>query len=121
MNSQITSNKSLKQEISLSDRREAINALVKAREEKHITLLEMGWVSGVSWDAVRSWAKGRREPTMGNLVAVAQTLGFEIILRPQGLPDPEPTPAQPQNNPATRSKRTRKHPDPSQPNLLDRL
>jgi len=68
-------------EISLSDRAQAIAALVKAREEKHITLLEFGWVSGVSWDAVRSWASGRREPTMGNLVAVAESLGFEIILR----------------------------------------
>jgi len=69
------------EEIDLANRRAAMAALVKEREIKHMTLLDISWDSGVSWDAVRSWAQGRREPTMGNLIAVAQTLGFEIILR----------------------------------------
>jgi len=69
------------QEISLSNRREAISALMEARIQNHMTFLEASWISGVSWDAVRAWAKGRREPTMGNLVAVAESLGFEVILR----------------------------------------
>jgi len=101
------------QEINLSNRHKAISALVKAREEKHITLLEFGWVSGVSWDAVRSWAQGRREPTMGNLVAVAQTLGFEIILRPQGQAIQPPT--------AKQTKSRRKQNDSNQASLFDRL
>jgi len=50
-----------------------------------MTLIEFAWVSGVSWDAVRSWKDGRREPTMGLLVAAAETLGFEVILRKNRL------------------------------------
>jgi len=113
MMSQISHSQIDTEEINLSDRREAISALVKAREEKHITLLEFGWVSGVSWDAVRSWVQGRREPTMGNLVAVAQTLGFEIVLRPQRQTIQLPT--------AKQTKSRRKKNDPNQASFLDTL
>jgi len=116
--SQINHSQVEPREISLDNRAQAISALVKAREEKHITLLEFGWVSGVSWDAVRSWVQGRREPTMGNLVAVAQTLGFEIILRPQGGVSPIPTEQQP---PIKKRKRARIEPNPNQLNFLDTL
>jgi len=124
MNRQITRNDGINQEINLSNRRAAIGALVKARIHKKMTLLDASWVSGVSWDAVRSWEKGRREPTMGNLVAVAQSLGFEIILRPQGqITPPEPAPEPPTPAPATALKRKsrRKMPDPNQTNFLNLL
>ncbi|WP_455475355.1 helix-turn-helix domain-containing protein [Bartonella sp. B17] len=68
-------------EIKLTDRHEIMKAIMQARIEKGMTLIDVAWTSGVSWDAVRSWYHGRREPKMGNLVAVAQTLGLEIILR----------------------------------------
>jgi len=105
------------QEISLSNRREAICALVEARKQRHMTLLEFAWVSGVSWDAVRSWEKGRREPTMGLLVAAAQTLGFEIILRRQD----QDSPVEAKQPPITKHNSRRKQPDPNQFSFLDQL
>jgi len=98
------------QEISLSNRREAICALIEACKNRHMTLLEFAWVSGVSWDAVRSWEKGRREPAMGLLVAAAETLGFEIILRPQD----QTSPVEAKQPPITKRESRRKHPNPNQ-------
>jgi len=117
MANQITSQAAKTQEISLSNRAQAIAALIEARKDQHITLLEASWVSGVSWDAVRAWSKGRREPTMGNLVAVAQTLGFEIILRPQG----GARPVHVEQLPVKKPKRTQKKPNPNQLNFFDTL
>jgi len=83
------------QEINLSNRKQALDALLCERKRREMTLLEAEWQSGVSWDAVRSWARGRREPTMGNLIAVAQILGFEIILRKIPSSEPESEAAAP--------------------------
>jgi len=105
MISQIIPDTCRSQEISLSNRREAIGALVEARKDKHMTLLDFECISGVSWDAVRLWEKGRREPTMGLLVAAAETLGFEIILRRQDQDPPVEA----------------KQPDPNQFSFLDQL
>jgi len=117
MISQITPEPSRSQEISLSNRREAMAALVEARKDKHMTLLDFAWVSGVSWDAVRLWEKGRRKPTMGLLIAAAQTLGFEIILRRQ---DQVP-PIEIKQPPITKRKSRAKQPDPNQFSFLDHL
>ncbi|WP_336288368.1 helix-turn-helix domain-containing protein [Bartonella sp. CB60] len=68
-------------EIKLADRHQIMKAIMQARIEKKMTLMDVAWASGVSWDAVRSWYHGHREPKMGNIVAVAQTLGLEIVLR----------------------------------------
>jgi len=85
-----------------------------------MTLLDFAWVSGVSWDAVRSWEKGKREPTMGLLIAAAQTLGFEIILRRNDFQDQAP-PIEAKQPPITKRKSKAKQPDPNQFSFLDYL
>ena len=39
--------------------------------------------SGVSRAAVRRWAKGERDPKLSLVMAVADVLGFDVVLQPK--------------------------------------
>ena len=41
--------------------------------------------SGFSANAISSWRRGRRSPTVASIAAVAEAAGFEIIVRPRAL------------------------------------
>ena len=79
-------------EINLSDQRAAMSRLFEERTRIGMSLWEMEAQSGVSWNSAYAWRRMRREPTLGNLVALASVLGFDVVLRKQrpaaGKPKP---------------------------------
>lgn len=70
-------------EINLSDQRTAMGRLFEERTQIGMRLWEMEAKSGVSWNSAYAWRRMRREPTLGNLVALASVLGFDVVLRKQ--------------------------------------
>ena len=70
-------------EINLSDQRTAMSRLFEERTRIGMSLWEMEAKSGVSWNSAYAWRRMRREPTLGNLVALASVLGFDVVLRKQ--------------------------------------
>lgn len=70
-----------KNEFDLCNQRTAMAALEEERRQKQMHLVDMEATSGVSVNTFYAWKGCTREPTLGNLVALAQTLGFDVILR----------------------------------------
>ncbi|SHL71614.1 hypothetical protein SAMN05444389_1014 [Paracoccus solventivorans] len=68
-------------EISLTDQRGAMAALFAEKDRAGLTVFDLEVKSGISAKAAYSWRAGRQSPALANLVALAQALGFEIILR----------------------------------------
>ncbi|WP_127075973.1 helix-turn-helix domain-containing protein [Rhodomicrobium lacus] len=73
-------------EISLTNQRPAIAALFEARRRIGIRNDELRARSGVAINSAQYWLAGRSAPTMGNLVAFARALGFEVVLRRERPP-----------------------------------
>ncbi|MBZ9821936.1 MAG: hypothetical protein E5X76_28770 [Mesorhizobium sp.] len=72
---------SLIDEFDLSQQRRAMSALQAERQRIAMPVAVMELKSGVCMNSFYAWHGGLREPTLGCLVAVAQTLGFDIIMR----------------------------------------
>ncbi|ESZ63744.1 hypothetical protein NL532_31950 [Mesorhizobium sp. C120A] len=68
-------------EFDLSQQRRAMFALQHERRRIAMPISDMELKSGVAMNSFYAWHGGLREPTLGCLVAVAQTLGFDIIMR----------------------------------------
>lgn len=51
--------------------------------KKRVTQKQMAKAAGVAHTTLTYWKKGVTEPTFRNLEAVADSLGFEIVLRPK--------------------------------------
>jgi transcriptional regulator with XRE-family HTH domain len=68
-------------EYDLRDQRAAMMALEAQRQQLRLFHNDVETKSGVSTNSVFSWRHGARSPGLGNLVALAQTLGFEIVMR----------------------------------------
>ncbi len=68
-------------EYNMRDQRTALAALDAERYRQKMSLGDMESRSGVSVNSVYSWRACIRSPTLGNLVALAETFGFEIIMR----------------------------------------
>ncbi|TCM71909.1 helix-turn-helix transcriptional regulator [Rhizobium sp. BK068] len=67
-------------EYDLADQRTAMNALSRERVLLGMELGDMEEKSGVSVNSFYAWRSAGRSPQLANLVAVAQTLGFEIVM-----------------------------------------
>lgn len=68
-------------EYNLRDQRTAMAALDEERKARSMSLGEMEDRSGVSVNSVYAWRSCARSPTLFNVVALAETLGFEIVMR----------------------------------------
>ncbi len=68
-------------EYNLRDQRAAMAALDDERRTRGMSLAEMEDRSGVSVNSVYAWRSCARSPTLFNVVALAETLGFEIVMR----------------------------------------
>lgn len=58
----------------------AVHILHKERLRQGMSLEEFERKSGVSWRSFYYWKNGTRDPRISNLLAMAQTLGFQIFL-----------------------------------------
>ena len=61
----------------------AMVALNEARTQRKISTKDLRKVSGVSLSSFYSWLRQSRDPTLGRLNRLAQSLDFEIIMRPK--------------------------------------
>lgn len=68
-----------KQEFDLSERG-AVGALMLAgRSAEKLTMQQLSDLSGVSISSIEGWASERVKPTLPNLIAVLNTLGFDLV------------------------------------------
>lgn len=67
-------------EFNLNDLHAALAALERQRKDQLMLLVELEDVSGVSTNSFLAWRGGRRDPTLGCFVAIAQTIGFDVLL-----------------------------------------
>lgn len=68
-------------EINLSDQRSALDRLFAERTRIGMSIFDLEARSGISVNTMYAWRAEKREPALGNLVALANVLGFEIVLR----------------------------------------
>lgn len=61
-------------------------AMNAARVRKGMSYLDMEEKSGVSVNSFWHYLRGKRSPTLANLIAIAETCGYEVIMRKR---DPE--------------------------------
>lgn len=59
----------------------AILHLNEERQRQAMSLGDMEERSGVSIGSVYAWRSGKRSPQMHMLVALAETFGFEVVMR----------------------------------------
>lgn len=69
------------QEFSLSDQRLTFAVLEAERCRLGMTIFDMEHRSGVAAASVYSWRKCARSPMLCNVVAIAETFGFEVVMR----------------------------------------
>lgn len=69
------------QQYNLSDQRTAFAALEAERCRMGMSILDMEHRSGVSATSVYTWRKCARSPTLFNVVTIAETFGFDVIMR----------------------------------------
>jgi hypothetical protein len=69
------------QEFNMSDQKTALAVLNEERLRLGMSLGEMEDRSGISINSVYAWRSCARSPTLVNIVAVAETFGFEVIMR----------------------------------------
>ncbi|XUY27602.1 helix-turn-helix domain-containing protein [Agrobacterium sp. rho-8.1] len=70
-----------KNEYNLSDQRTAMAALDRERVTHGMSLGDMEEKSGVSVNSVYAWRNCQRSPHLCNIVAIAETFGFEVVMR----------------------------------------
>lgn len=68
-------------EICLSDQKAAMERLFAERTRIGMSIWDLEARSGISTKSLYCWKDGSRAPALGNLVALAETLGFEIVMR----------------------------------------
>jgi len=68
-------------EFNLRDQKTAMAALDAERRARGMSLGDMEEKSGVSVNSVYAWRSCARSPTLCNAVAIAETFGFEIVMR----------------------------------------
>ncbi len=68
-------------EISLTDQRVGIAALDEERRAIGMSLRVFADAAGVSISAFYEWRSGAKSPALRNVVAMADALGFEVVLR----------------------------------------
>ena len=71
----------MEREYNLRDQREAMAALDAERRSQKMSLGDMEDRSGVAFNSVYAWRSGSRSPTLVNMVAIAETFGFEVVMR----------------------------------------
>lgn len=71
-------------EHNLNDLPAAMARLEEERRRRGMTLGDMEEKSGVSTNSFYAWRSGYRAPQLPLLVALAQTLGFEVYIRRRG-------------------------------------
>ncbi|WP_425341034.1 helix-turn-helix domain-containing protein [Agrobacterium larrymoorei] len=71
----------MSREFNLRDQVPAILAINAERQRQGMSLGDMEERSGVSVGSVYAWRSGKRSPQTHMLVALAGTLGYEIIMR----------------------------------------
>lgn len=69
------------QEFNLKDQRQGIAALFQERVAAGLSLDDWEGKSGVSMNSAYAWRLGDRAPLLFNIVALAEAVGFELILR----------------------------------------
>jgi hypothetical protein len=74
------------EEYNMRDVPKAMEALYSSRRDCGMTVWKFEEKSGVSYNAGHAWRNGDRYPQLSNLVAVSQTLGFDIIMRSKAEP-----------------------------------
>jgi hypothetical protein len=68
-----------KQEFDLSEKG-AVGALMLAgRSAEGLTMKQASDLSGVSIRAMEEWSTEKSQPSLGNLIAVLNTLGFDLV------------------------------------------
>jgi DNA-binding phage protein len=67
-------------EYNLADQKAAMDALYQERIALGMSLGDMEEKSGVSVNSFYYWKSAKRSPQLANLVALAQTLGFEVMM-----------------------------------------
>ena len=68
-------------EYNLRNQSAAMAVLNEERKRLGMSLGDMEEKSGVSVNSVYAWRSCARSPTLCNAVAIAETFGFEIIMR----------------------------------------
>lgn len=68
-------------EYNLKDQGAVMAAIYAERDRLGVSLGDMEQRSGVSVNSVYAWRKCQRSPTLCNMVAIAETFGYEIIMR----------------------------------------
>ncbi len=68
-------------EFNLRDQVPAIIELYAERARKGLSLGDLEDRSGVSLGSMYAWRSGKRSPQTHMIVALAETLGFEIVMR----------------------------------------
>lgn len=68
-------------ETNLRDLPAAIYRIDAVRKARGICLGEMEDRSGVSLSSFYSWRSDKRDPNLANLVALAETFGFEVVMQ----------------------------------------
>lgn len=71
----------LADEFNLKDQRAAMAAIYDERRKVGMSLSDMEQKSGVSTNSFYAWRKEQRSPALVNAVAIAETFGFEIVMR----------------------------------------
>ena len=69
------------QVVSLGDLPACIERINIDRRLMGVGLYEMEYRSGVSFRSFFAWRNGERSPTLANIVAVAETFGFSVVMR----------------------------------------
>ncbi len=75
------------EEWNLKDQRGAMAAIFRERRNQSVSFLDMEDDSGVSVCSAFNWLNGERSPILPNFVALAQTFGFEVVMRSKLEPD----------------------------------
>jgi transcriptional regulator with XRE-family HTH domain len=68
-------------ETDMQDVPAAINIIAAARKSRQWSLSDMEERSGISLNSFYGWRKCQRDPALSNFVALAETFGFEVVMR----------------------------------------
>lgn len=68
-------------EIGLTSQKEAMRVLNEERTRIGMNVRDLEAKSGVSVSSFYAWKCNVRSPNLANMIALAQTLGFEVVMR----------------------------------------
>lgn len=61
---------------------EIITALAQVREDRGLSLRQLGAQAGAAASCVMNWERGERSPTLPRFIAWAEALGYSVQIRP---------------------------------------